>query len=86
MIPQGTRVYFAIEPADMRKSYDGLAALAAATLSREPSAGGLFVFVNKRCTEARILFRDGEGWCLLSKRLDKGRFRRPEAEAGILFW
>lgn len=86
MIPQGTRVYFAREAADMRKSFDGLAALAASTLAKDPSAGGLFVFVNKRGTQARILFRDDHGWCLLSKRLDHGRFRRPRIEGERVCW
>lgn len=46
MIPAGTKVYFAIKPADLRKSFDGLSALALSELEKNPSEGGLFVFVN----------------------------------------
>ena len=82
MIPTGTRVYFALRPADLRRSFDGLAALASSELAKDPSAGGLFVFTNRRGNQVRVLFRDRNGWCLLSKRLDRGRFRRLGAEDG----
>lgn len=86
MIPAGTKVYFAAEPADFRRSFDGLAATAAATMKRDPSAGGLFVYLNKRGNQVRVLFRDAHGWCLLAKRLDRGRFRRPRIEDGRFCW
>lgn len=82
MIPQGTRVYVADAPVDFRKSFDGLAAVAAGVLGKDPRVGGLFVFLNKRGNQIRILFRDTNGWCLLSKRLDQGRFRRLPQKAG----
>lgn len=86
MIPAGTKVYFAMQPADLRRSFDGLAATAASTMAKDPSAGGLFVFLNKRGNQVRVLFRDAHGWCILAKRLDKGRFRRPRLEAGQFCW
>lgn len=86
MIPAGTKVDFAAAPADFRRSFDGLAATAAATMKRDPSAGGLFVFLNKRGNQVRVLFRDAHGWCLLAKRLDRGRFRRPRIEDGCFCW
>lgn len=86
MIPAGTKVYFAAKPADFRRSFDGLAATVAATMAKDPSAGGLFVFLNKRGNQARVLFRDAHGWCLLAKRLDRGRFRRPRIEDGHFCW
>ena len=86
MIPQGTKVYFAVQPADLRRSFDGLAATAASTLAKDPTQGGLFVFINKRGNQARVLFRDVHGWCILAKRLDKGRFRRPRMEDGCFCW
>lgn len=86
MIPAGTKVYFAREPADLRKSFDGLAALAAGALQKNPRAGGMFVFLNKRGDQVRVLFKDKDGWCVLSKRLDKGRFRPPTMEQGEFCW
>lgn len=86
MIPAGTKVYFAVQPADLRRSFDGLAATAASTMAKDPSQGGLFVFLNKRGNQVRVLFRDAHGWCILAKRLDKGRFRRPRIEDGQFCW
>ena len=86
MIPSGTKVYFAVRPADLRKSFDGLAALAHSELERDPGKGGLFVFTNRRGNQVRILFRDPKGWCLLAKRLDHGKFRRPVLEEGRFVW
>lgn len=86
MIPAGTRVYFAVAPADLRKSFDGLSALALAELQRNPSEGGLFVFLNKRGDQVRVLFRDRHGCCVLAKRLDRGRFRRPRVKEGSFCW
>jgi transposase len=86
MIPAGTKVYFAVAPADLRKSFDGLSALAMSELERNPSEGGLFVFVNKRGNQVRVLFRDRHGCCVLGKRLDRGRFRRPRVKDDCFCW
>jgi transposase len=86
MIPAGTKVYFAVAPADLRKSFDGLSALALGELQKSPSEGGLFVFLNKRGDQVRVLFRDRHGCCVLAKRLDRGRFRRPRVKDGCFCW
>lgn len=86
MIPAGTRVFFATEPVDLRRSFDGLAATALSRLGVDPREGGLFVFLNRRGTQVRVLFRDPQGWCILAKRLDGARFRRPRVEAGRISW
>lgn len=86
MIPAGTSVYFAVAPADLRKSFDGLTTLAMAALERNPSEGGLFVFLNRRGNQVRVLFRDNHGCCILAKRLDKGKFRRPKVKEGCFCW
>jgi transposase len=86
MIPAGTKVYFAVAPADLRKSFDGLSALAMSELQRNPGEGGLFVFLNKRGDQIRVLFRDSHGCCVLAKRLDRGRFHRPRVKDGCFCW
>jgi transposase len=86
MIPAGTKVYFAVAPTDLRKSFDGLSALAMGELQKNPSEGGLFVFLNKRGDQIRVLFRDRHGCCVLAKRLDRGRFRRPRVKDGSICW
>ena len=45
-LPQGLRIYLAVEPVDMRKQYDGLWALASQHLGLDPKGGALFVFTN----------------------------------------
>lgn len=86
MIPSGTKVYFAVAPADLRRSFDGLSALALSALHKDPTQGGLFVFLNKRANQVRVLFRDPHGVCILAKRLDRGRFRRPRMKDGCFCW
>ena len=85
MIPSGTRVFLAAEPADLRRSFDGLAATAIERLQRDPREGGLFVFLNRRANQVRVLFRDPHG-VRSCQRLDGGRFRRPRIEDGCFVW
>jgi transposase len=73
------RVYFAKQPADMRKSFDGLAALASGSLALDPLSGHLFVFVNKRRDRIKILYWDRDGLAVWAKRLERGSFRLPAA-------
>ena len=73
--PEGNiRVYLYGRPTDMRKSYDGLYALARNVMHQDPLSGHLFAFINRRATQIRILYFDRSGWCLWSKRLEAGRF------------
>jgi transposase len=78
------RVYFAAAPADMRKSFDGLAALASGHLALDPLSGHLFVFVNKRRDRIKILHWDRDGYVVWAKRLERGTFRVPDATSGRL--
>jgi transposase len=76
------RVYFATEAADMRKSFDGLAALASDRLALDPLSGHLFVFLNKRRDRIKVLYWDRDGMAVRAKRLERGTFRLPAATAG----
>jgi transposase len=76
------RVYFATEAADMRKSFDGLAALASDRLALDPLSGHLFVFLNKRRDRVKILYWDRDGMAVWAKRLERGTFRLPAAASG----
>jgi transposase len=75
------RVYLATKPADMRKSFDGLSALASTSLALDPLSGHLFVFVNKRRDRIKILYWDRDGLAVWAKRLERGTFRLPSAGA-----
>lgn len=60
---------------DMRKSYDGLAALVRHELGQDPLSGEVFIFVNRRRSQMKCLCFVGDGYCLWSKRLERGRFQ-----------
>lgn len=67
-------VYGYGEPVDMRKNFDSLSALVASGMPRGVLSGSLFLFVSKNRKRAKVLYFDGTGLCLLSKRLERGRF------------
>lgn len=73
--PEGQiRVHLYGEPCDMRKSFDGLQALTRQALKKDPLDGALYVFVNRRATQMRVLYFDRSGFCVWAKRLEAGRF------------
>jgi transposase len=74
------RVYLATKPADLRKSFDGLFALASG-LALDPLSGHLFVFVNKRRDRIKVLYWDRDGLVVWAKRLERGTSRIPVAGA-----
>lgn len=67
-------VYAYGTPVDMRKGFDGLSGLAERELGRDPLAGDLFLFVSRNRRMAKVLFWDGTGLCVYSKRLEQGQF------------
>ena len=78
----GVKVLVSLEACDMRKGYTGLTALVENTLEGELRSGTLFVFGNRRRTRLKILYFDGSGLWLLSKRLEKGTFSWPQSADG----
>jgi len=72
-----TRVFVALEPVDMRKSFNGLYARVKNVLQEDPTSGHWFVFSNKPHTRLKILFWDGSGLWVCAKRLEKGTFGWP---------
>ena len=74
----GIKVYLALEPQDMRKSFNGLAAAVSEHLKADPYQGAVFVFTNKRHNRLKILFWDGTGLWVAAKRLEQGRFSWPK--------
>jgi transposase len=80
----GTRVWLAAGVTDMRKGFDGLAALVQAKLEEEPFSGQVFVFRGRRGDRVKLLWWDGTGLCLLAKRLEHGRFVWPQAQQGAV--
>lgn len=78
-------VYLALEPVDMRKAMDGLSVLVEDTLGLDALSGQLFVFGNRRRDKIKILLWERNGFWVLYKRLEKARFKWPEAtEEGVV--
>ncbi len=75
-----TRVFVALAPVDMRKSFNGLYTYAQAVLEQSPTSGHLFVFTNKLRNRLKILFWDGSGLWVCAKRLEKGTFAWPKGD------
>ena len=86
MITVGTdlQVLVATRPVDFRKQADGLAAIVQAALGADPFCGAVYVFRSKRSDRVKLLWWDGTGICLMTKRLDSGQFRWPPIEDGML--
>jgi len=82
--PLPTRVFLACGVTDMRKGFDGLAVLVQQVLTQDPHSGALFAFRGKRGHLVKLLWFDGQGLCLFSKRLDRGRFVWPVTATGTV--
>jgi transposase len=71
------KVFVALESCDMRKGFNGLHALVTEKLGEDLRSGALFVFSNRKHTRLKIIYWDGTGLWVLSKRLEKGTFSWP---------
>jgi transposase len=81
----GLKVWVALEPCDLRKSFNGLHALVSERQGEDPRQGALFVFTNRRRTRLKILYWDGTGLWVMMKRLEEGTFAWPRSvDAGAI--
>ncbi len=76
-LPADTRVWLAAGVTDMRKGFDGLAALTREMFDADPFSGHLFLFRSKRADYFKAIHWDGSGMCLFAKRLETGKFVWP---------
>lgn len=77
LLPPGTRVHLALGYTDMRKGMDGLAGLVQEVLNQDPFSGHLFAFRGRKANLIKIVYWDGTGLCLFTKRLEDGVFLWP---------
>jgi transposase len=83
-LPSGVRVWLATGHTDMRKGFPGLSMLVQEVLKRDPLSGHLFVFRGRRGDLLKVIWHDGRGTCLFTKRLERGRFIWPSAAGGTV--
>ena len=78
MLGGSVKAYVCAEPVDMRKSIDGLAQLVAPLLKADAFSGSVYVFLSRRREKVKLLWWDRHGFWLAYKRLERGRFPRPD--------
>ena len=82
--PVGLRVYLACGATDMRKGMTGLAMLVQEGLAQNPYDGSLYAFRGRRGNLVKLLWHDGIGLCVLSKKLERGYFVWPMTGSGVV--
>ena len=79
----GVRVWLAVGRTDMRRGIDGLSALVETVVKEAPGSGAIFGFRGKRADRIKLLWWDGQGFCLFYKVLERGYFPWPTAKEGV---
>ena len=82
--PPGVRVYLACGTTDMRRGMAGLAMQVQQVLAQDPFDGAVFAFRGRRGSLIKLLWHDGIGLCLLTKRLERGHFIWPMTSTGTI--
>ena len=83
-LPANTRVWLVAGHTDLRRGFDGLAAMVHTVLADNPFSGHVFVFRGRRGDIIKVLWFDGQGLCLFAKRLERGHFVWPQATEGAV--
>ena len=78
------QVYLCLKATDMRRSFDGLAALVQEVVAHNPFEESWFVFCNRAGDRLKVLWWNGSGFCILYKRLERGTFTLPRLRDGTL--
>jgi len=81
LVPRAVRVYFATQPANLRRSFEGLSNEVREVLRHDPLVGHIFVFLNRRKTQVKLLVYTRGGFTIVHKRLERGRFTFPVVPA-----
>ena len=79
-----TRIFVALDPVDLRRGFDGLCAHVETVLQERVLEGGLFAFTNRRRNRLRLLWFDGSGLWIATKRLEGGRLSWPDSEGPVV--
>ena len=83
-LPEGTRIFMAVKPIDMRRSFDGLSATIAEALGSNPLSGDLYLFRGRRADRIKAIAWDRTGLAIWYKRLEKGKYKWPTRECASI--
>lgn len=72
------RYYIYTSACDMRKGYDGLSGMVRGEFKKDPLLGDVFIFLSRGRNKIKLLHWQGDGFCIFSKRLEKGTFEIPK--------
>lgn len=84
LLPNYNKIYLAVGPTDMRKSFNGLSLLVTENFDLDPFSGDLFVFCNRRRDIIKILYWNKTGFAVWHMRLEQDRFHWPDSEFEII--
>jgi transposase len=82
LIPRAVRVYFATQPTNLKKSFDGLTNEIRHALGYDPLGGHVFVFLNRRKNQVKLIVWTRGGFTIVHKRLERGTFTFPARVTG----
>ena len=82
--PSNTQIWIAAGVTDLRRGFTGLSALVQTKLEKSPMSGQVFIFRGRRGDLVKLIWFDGDGLCLFSKRLERARFVWPQASEGVI--
>jgi transposase len=82
--PSNTQIWIAAGVTDLRRGFTGLSALVQTKLEKSPMSGQVFIFRGRRGDLVKLIWFDGDGLCLFSKRLERGKFVWPKASEGVV--
>lgn len=77
LLPRSVRMYVATEPTNLRKSFEGLSNEVRSVLAADPLSGHIFIFLNRRRTQVKLLVWMRGGFTIVHRRLERGRFTFP---------
>ena len=83
-VPESLPVYLAVDPIDMRRSFDGLTMHIQSCLKMNPLKDGVFVFRNKSGDKVKLIFWNMTGLVIVYKRLEQGRFKWPKPDEKVM--
>jgi transposase len=84
MIPAKTQIWLVAGITDVRRGFTSLSSLVQGALEKSPRSGQVYIFRGCRGDLIKLIWHDGDGACLLQKRLDRGSFIWPQASNGTV--